>query len=179
MKRKSLYPAISAEFGGNGKLRLLLIALLCAGLVFGCAQIRKVTYPRDFVYLEHKERRNKMALLLFYLGQLDETMLKHSIADSDPQQDILALLNKIDDLTLELGAGVSIRPRDIDDQFADLNSDELAVYPRTNHLVIDDHIDEFKIDVQRALDEASASPPNYFRAGRLFGSCTGCHKFRD
>ena len=156
-------------------LRLLLLALLCAGLVFGCAQIRKVTYPRDFVYLEHKERKNKMALLLFYLDQLNETMLEHSIADSDPQQDILALLNKIDGLTLELGAGVSVSPRDIDD----LNSDELAKSPRTNHLVIDDHIDEFQIEVLRAIDEASASPPNYFRAGRLFGSCTGCHKFRD
>ena len=156
MKFNSLNPSIFSNRCGNRRLRLALIALLCASVVFGCAQIRKVTYPRNFVYLEHKQLRNKMALLSFYLRRLNETMLEHSIAGSDPQQDILVLLNKIDGLTVELGGTVT-----------------------TNHLVIDDHIDEFKIDVKRAIHEASANPPNYYMAGRLTGSCTGCHKFRD
>lgn len=142
--------------GGRNKLRLILIALLCAGVVFGCAQIRKATYPRDFVYLERKQLRSKMALLSFYLRQVDETMLDHSIAGSDPQQDILGLLNKIEALTAELGAGVE-----------------------TNHLVIDDHIDEFKIDLNTAINNASASPPDYFALGKLTGSCIGCHKYRN
>jgi len=137
-------------------LRLLLIALLCAAVVFGCAQIRKVTYPKDFVYLERKELRSKMALLNFYIRQLDAVPPYYSIDSADEQQRILNLLNNIKDLTAELGGG-----------------------RMTNHLVIDDHIDEFKSDVDIAIRGASTNPPNYFALGRLVGSCTGCHKYRD
>ncbi|UCH40501.1 MAG: hypothetical protein JSU67_02010 [Gammaproteobacteria bacterium] len=156
MKRKSLDPTISPISGGNNKLRWMLIALLCAGIVFGCAQIRKVTYPNDFVYLERKELRSKMALLSFYMRHLDETLLEDPTVSSDQQQRILELLYKVQDLTYELGGGVT-----------------------TNHLVIDDHIDQFKLDVSNAIRNARAEPPNYFALGRLTGSCTGCHQFRD
>ena len=156
MNHKSLNRTISPNRGGNNNLRLLLIALLCTALVFGCAQIRKVTYPKDIVYLERKELRSKMALLDFYLRQLDQVSPYYSIDSVDEQQRILNLLNKINDLTAEFGGGVM-----------------------TNHLVIDDHIDQFKSDVGSAIRGASANPPNYFALGRLVGSCTGCHKFRD
>ena len=134
----------------------MLVAILCAVVVFGCAQIREVTYPRDFVYLEKKERRSKMALLGFYVRQLEEILADGSIGDSDRQQSILSLLNKIDDLTLELGAGAT-----------------------TNHLVIDDHIEDFKSDVHAAIYDVRANPPNYYAVGKLIGSCVGCHKYRD
>jgi hypothetical protein len=132
MKHKSLNPTISPNPGGNKNLRLVLIALLCVAVVFGCAQIRKVTYPNDYVYLEQKQLRSKM------------------------QQRILYLLNKVNDLTAELGGGVT-----------------------TNHLALDDHIDQFKIDVNIAIRDARANPPNYFALGRLAGNCTGCHKYRE
>ncbi len=137
-------------------MRLLLIALLCAGVVFGCAQIRKVTYPNDYVYLERKELRSKMALLSFYLRQLNEIQLDESIDSYDKQQSILELLNKIKGLTTEFGGGVT-----------------------TNHLVIDEHIDEFKGDLSLAIRNARANPPNYFALGRLTGNCVGCHKYRE
>ncbi|MDC1287996.1 hypothetical protein N8198_08925 [Gammaproteobacteria bacterium] len=156
MKHKSLNPTISPNPGDSHKLRLVLIALLCVTVVFGCAQIRKVTYPKDYVYLEKKELRSKMALLSFYMRQLDEVQMDSSIVSGDQQQRILDQLNKINDLTAELGGGVT-----------------------TNHLVIDEHIDQFKIDVNNAIRDARANPPNYFALGRLTGSCTGCHKYRD
>jgi hypothetical protein len=156
MKHKSLNPTISPKRGGSNNLRLALIALLCVTVVFGCAQIRKVTYPNDYVYLEQKQLRSKMALLSFYMRQIDEVLLDHSIVSGDQQQRILYLLNKIYDLTAELGGGVT-----------------------TNHLVIDDHIDQFKIDVNTAIRDARANPPNYFALGKLAGSCAGCHKYRD
>ena len=137
-------------------MRLVLIALLCVTVVFGCAQIRKVTYPDDYVYLEQKQLRSKMALLSFYMRQIDEVLLDYSIISGDQQQRILYLLNKINDLTAELGGGVT-----------------------TNHLVIDEHIDQFKIDVNIAIRDARANPPNYFALGRLAGNCTGCHKYRE
>jgi len=156
MKHKRLIPTISPNPRGNIKLRLVLIALLCAGVVFGCAQIRKVTYPGDYVYLDRKQLRSKMALLSFYMRQLDEVMLDDSIVGGDQQQRILGLLNKMNDLTAELGGGIA-----------------------TNHLVIDDHIDQFKVDVNDAIRNARADPPNYFALGRLSGSCAACHQYRD
>ena len=156
MKHKSLIPTISPNPGGNSNLRLVLIALLCVAVVFGCAQIRKVTYPNDYVYLERKQVRSKMALLSFYMRQLDEVLLDYSIVGGDQQQRILYLLNKVNDLTAEFGGGVT-----------------------TNHLAIDDHIEEFKIDVNTAIRGARGNPPNYFALGRLAGSCTSCHKYRN
>ena len=156
MKHQNPKPTISSNSGGNNHLRLAFVALLCVAVVFGCAQIRKVTYPKDYVYLERKQLRSKMALLSFYMRQLDEVLLDYSIVSSDQQQRIIVLLNNIKGLTAELGGGVT-----------------------TNHLVIDDHIDQFKTDVDNAIRNASANPPNYYALGRLAGSCSGCHKFRD
>ncbi len=156
MKRKSPSPTIPTNPAGNNALRLLLIALLCATVVFGCAQIRKVTYPRDYVYLERNQLRGKMALLALYLRQLDEILVVESTAGGDQQQRILEILNKIEASTGEFGSGVT-----------------------TNHLVIDEHVDDFKSDVSAAIRNARADPPNYFAAGRLVGSCIGCHKHRE
>ena len=156
MKHKSLNPTIPPNPDGNKNLRLVLIALLCVAVVFGCAQIRKVTYPNDYVYLEQKQLRSKMALLSFYMRQLDEALLDYSTTGGDQQQRILDILKKINGLTAEFGGGVT-----------------------TNHLVIDDHIDQFKIDVNIAIRNARADPPNYFAVGRLAGSCDGCHRYRD
>lgn len=97
-----------------------------------------------------------MALLGLYVRQLDEVLLDSSAVSSIQQQRILDLLGKINDLTAELGSGVT-----------------------TNHLVIDDHIDQFKFDVNAAIRNARADPPNYFALGRLTGSCVGCHKYRN
>ena len=156
MKYKCLNPTNFPNPGGNNRLRLVLVALLCAGVVFGCAQIRKATYPNDYVYLERNQLRSKMVLLSFYLRQLDEIQLEDSDVRGDQQQRILDLLNKIKGLTAEFGGGVT-----------------------TNHLVIDEHIDDFKIDVSNAIRDARANPPNYYALGRLTGSCVGCHKYRN
>lgn len=149
-------PTVSIKSVGARKLRLALVGLLCASVVFGCAQIRKATYPSDYVYLERKQLRSKMALLSFYMLQLDQILLDDSSVSSDQQQRILNLLNNIQGTTAELGGGVT-----------------------TNHRVIDDHIDQFKMDVGNAYRNASADPPNYYALGRLSGSCVGCHKYRE
>ena len=137
-------------------LQLILLALLGAGLFLGCAQIRKTTYPSDFVYLEQKQVKTQMALLSLYLRQLDQILMDDLTVSSEQQQQIIAVLSKIEASTTTLGAG-SVR---------------------TNHLVIDAHIDQFRDDVYSAINNASADPPNYFALGRLSGSCVGCHKFR-
>lgn len=141
--------------GGDNRLRYGLFALLCTALVVGCAELRKATYPDDFVYLDRQQLKSKMALLSFYMRDLDEILMDDSTINSEQQQRILQTLNKMQAVTADLGGGVT-----------------------TNHLVIDEHIDDFKSDVNRAIFNARANPPNYFALGRLSGSCSGCHKYR-
>lgn len=97
-----------------------------------------------------------MALMSFYMREIDEILLDDSAISSEQQRQIIGIVSKIEANADSLGAnGV-----------------------RTNHLVIDDHIDEFKADLTIALRDASASPPNYFALGRLSGSCLACHQHR-
>jgi len=162
MKKQQLKTTTDSNLGqrriqGTKQVRWLVISLLSAGLLIGCAQIRKATYPSDFVYLEQNQIRSEMALLSLYMRQIDEILLDDSTVSSEQQGQIIKILSKVDNSVDSLGAGNI----------------------RTNHLVLDDHIDQFKSDVTVALRDASSDPPNYFALGRLSGSCVACHKFRN
>ena len=134
----------------------LAITLLGAALVGGCAHIRKATYPDDFIYLERKEIRNEMVLLSLYLREIDDILRDDATVSSEQQARIVSVLAKIDASADKLGAG----------------------NVRTNHLLIDDNIDQFKAELNLAMGDARSDPPNYFALGRLSGSCLGCHKYR-
>ena len=141
-----------------GKIaRLGIVSCITAGLIMGCAAIRKVTYPDDFVYLEQKQVTGKMLLLSSYMRQIDEILLDDSTVSSAQQERIIQILSSIDKTVDSLGAGNI----------------------RTNHLLIDEHVDEFKTEVTVALRDARSDPPNYFGLGRLSGGCVACHKYRD
>lgn len=139
------------------QVRWLVISLVGASLLIGCAQIRKATYPPDFVYLEQNQIRSEMALLSLYMRQIDEILLDDSTVSSEQQEQIIKILSKVDSSVDSLGAGNI----------------------RTSHLVLDDHIDQFKSDVTVALRDARSDPPNYFALGRLSGGCVACHKHRN
>lgn len=134
-----------------------VIACVTAGLLSGCAQIRKATYPDDFVYLEQKQVTNKMVLMSTYMRRIDEILAEDSTVSSAQQEQIIKILSSIDATVNSLGAGNI----------------------RTNHLLIDEHIDDFKAEVSVALRDARSDPPNYFALGRLSGGCVACHKYRD
>lgn len=142
---------------GKRKIQLLIIALLGTGLVFGCEQIRKVTYPDDYVYLEKKQVSSKMALLNYYMIKIDEILLENYTINSDQQ-------GRIESILISMGDTV--------------DSLETSGDARTSHLVIDDHIGEFRSDLNLALANVRADPPNYFALGKLRGSCAGCHQYR-
>ena len=140
----------------NRFVKHLVIALLSTMLVYGCAQIRKVTYPPEFIYLEQKDINNKMVLMSIYIRQMNQILSRKDNTNSEDQTRIVKLLSAINSTTDSMGAGS----------------------PDTNHLVIDGHIDQFKSDVIAAISAAKANPPNYFAAGQLSGSCVACHQFR-
>ena len=98
-----------------------------------------------------------MLLMSFYMRQIDEILLEDSTVSSAQQERIIKILNSIDETVDSLGAG----------------------NVRTNHLLIDDHVDEFKTEVTVALRDARSDPPNYFALGRLSGGCVACHKYRE
>lgn len=53
----------------------------------------------------------------------------------------------------------------------ELSADEA----RTVHPVLWKNIDEFRTDVVNARKQAEATPPNFFLAGTVAGSCAYCH----
>ena len=137
-------------------MKKLLAIILLTILVSGCAQNRKVTYPGDFVYLEREQITSEMAQLSNYMSQIDEILADDSTISSEQQARIANILSLIDASADSLGAG----------------------NVETNHLIIDDHIDQFKTDVNVALRNARADPPNYSPLGKLAGSCAACHQYR-
>jgi hypothetical protein len=141
---------------GRGRVQLLVMALIGAAVLSGCSQVRKATYPGDFVYLEEKQVTNEMIMLSIYMRQINRILLEQSTISSDQQAKLVQLLSSIEVSVEKLGAG-SVE---------------------TNHLLIDDRIDKFKSDVNIALRDTSADPPNYYSLGRLYGSCVACHQYR-
>jgi hypothetical protein len=157
MKQYPMKKAAVANLPGRKQLQLFVITLFCTGLLFSCAQIRKVTYPDDYVYLEQKQITSKMALLSFYMRKIDEILLEDSTISSEQQVRIEDILVSMSETVDSLGTG----------------------NVQTSHLVIDDHIEQFQADVNRALYNVRADPPNYFALGQLSGSCAACHQYRE
>ncbi|MGH1358664.1 MAG: hypothetical protein ACRBC3_07860 [Burkholderiaceae bacterium] len=132
--------------------RWLMISALLA--VAACADIRKLTYPPEYVYIEKTELQSSMHQMAAAMSRLDSLVATESTGDST-QKDVLAQLNVIDQVAWKLSGGKS-----------------------TNHLLLDGHMKQFSADVAKARLLASSSPPNYYYAGRLSGNCSGCHRFR-
>jgi hypothetical protein len=143
---------------GIRQIQLFAIVLLGSGLLFSCAQIRKATYPDDYVYLEQKQVTSKMALLSFYLRKIDEILLEDSTINSEQQERIADILVSMSDI---------------------IDTLDQAGEAQTSHLVIDDHLDQFRSDLNLALYNVRADPPNYFALGKLSGSCAACHQYRN
>jgi hypothetical protein len=157
MKQYHLKKAAFANLPGKKQLQLFVITLICTGLLFSCAQIRKVTYPEDYVYLDQKTITSEMVLLSFYMRKIDEILLEDTTISSDQQA-------RIEDILVSMSASL----------------DSLGTgNVQTSHLVIDEHIDQFQADVNRALYNVRADPPNYFALGQLSGSCAACHQYRE
>ncbi len=135
------------------KSRLLLIISVSLVLT-SCAEIRKLTYPPEFTYIEKGKLQGTMDRMAAAMGQLD-TLVAADPAGDSTQNEILAQLDIIDAAAWELSGGKI-----------------------TNHLLLDEHMEQFSSDVAKARLMAKTSPPNYYYAGRLSGSCSGCHRFR-
>jgi hypothetical protein len=140
----------------NTKVSIFLI-IITFSLIVGCAQIRKVTYPSDFVYLDHNLVQTAMLRISLAMRMVDETLMRGEPLNESDQQRVKKALSTIDKVTDRLATGNLV----------------------TNHLVIDEHIDDFKREVRNAIRTANSNPPNFYAATRLSANCVGCHRYRN
>lgn len=143
----------------SGCLAVLLLALSA-----GCAQIRLVTYPASFTWLEGDDVRSSMHVMASSLGLINRLVESEDIP-GDNREQILGELDTLEATAQSLSAGGPA-------------PDDGASAHTTNHLLIDEHMDDFMESVLLAQIQAQADPPNYYRIGQLTGSCSACHRFR-
>jgi hypothetical protein len=133
-----------------------LITLLTLILLAGCAQLRELTYPQDFVYLEKEEVESLMQNMERGLRRLNLLVAEASQDDTELQKNIVAELDSIEHIALRLSGG----------------------HKQTNQIVIGDHIEQFIADVSMAKTYAKISPPNYTKAKKIKNGCRACHQYR-
>lgn len=135
---------------------LTINLLLGLSIIAGCAAVRKVTYPPDFLYLERGQVTGSMGRFSADLWRIDAILADSETVLPYQREEIIDLLKDIEKAADELGAGPQV----------------------TSHLLIDENIDKFRSDVHRAREAVEHETPNYFLVGRLSGACTACHFLR-
>lgn len=91
---------------------------------------------------------------------------KDSTARKRIQNDVINELQRLESIASGTVAGTS----------ANINQE--SDMPVTNHLLIDEHMDEFISQISKARFRAQADPPGYFEVGQLVGECNACHRNR-
>jgi hypothetical protein len=134
----------------------------------GCAKIRLLTYPPEFTYLDSNTTKGVMHEMAFSLAALDN-LVQQAAKDSNSaryQPLILSQLQNIESLATSISSGSAEKGLEAD------------AGRMTNHLLIDEHIDDFIAQIMRAERLTEAEPPNYYGAGQLTGNCNACHRLR-
>lgn len=133
-----------------------VVLLLVALSIIGCAQIRELTYPEGFTYLEKKEVESLMQRMGESMGILNQLVAEAAPSDTSQQQKIIDELNRLE--------GFAIR----------LSGD----HTQTNQFVISDHIEGFISDIGTAKMFAGLDPPKYYKVADVTNACANCHHFR-
>jgi hypothetical protein len=130
---------------------LLVLALLACR--DSGERLREHTYPPSFDYIEQSRLQSSMWTLAFEVRSLDRT-LRHPAGDSAEQQrQVAEILMRIDG-----AAGGIATPGRV-----------------TQHPLLNRNLPRFREQVRRAREDAARTPPNYFFATAIVGSCTACH----
>jgi hypothetical protein len=134
---------------------ITLLAIMVVASIVGCAQIRKLTYPENFTYLEKKEVEDLMQRMGQSIGKLDQLVAEAPPADTSQQQKVIAELSRLEGIATRLSGG----------------------HTQTNQLVINDHIEQFISDIGTAKMFANLNPPKYYKVANVTSACTECHSF--
>ena len=134
----------------------LLAAMLIATGMSGCAEVRKLTYSKDFTYVENKEVRSLMRKMSKGVERLGQVVEQPTSPDSTKQQKIISEINELETITAKLSAG----------------------HTQTNQLFISDHIEQFITDIGTAKMLAKTNPPDFSKVEEIVNNCQQCHKLR-
>ena len=115
--------------------------------------MRVRSYPPDIVYLDDQQIESTMLRLSADIWTINDIFDNNEHISGFNRERIIDLLKEMEKEAVTLGAGTQ----------------------KTNHLLIDNNIDQFRYDVQAARAAVEAEPPNDYLAGRLSGSCLACH----
>jgi len=137
---------------------LFTAAILTATLLSttGCEQVRKVTYPQDFQYMEDREVKQLMQKMGENMGKLAQLVDDESLPEKEKQEKVIDVLNKLDGYATKLSGG----------------------HKQTNQFVIAEHIHGFSGDLVNAKMLASLDPPRYDKTRNIVNSCSKCHEYR-
>ena len=115
----------------------IMLFFFTALLLSGCAQIRLMTYPPEFTYLDTASVKSTMHEIARSVTQLDELARKseQSQMPAHYQDKILSRLQNLESLAVAISPGSTA-----------VETGGLA----TNHLLIDEHIDDFIGQIMRA-----------------------------
>lgn len=132
---------------------LLLLVLALIACHDPGARLREHTYPPSFEYIEQSRLQSSMWALAFEVRRLDRTLRRPAGDSAEQQRQVAEILMRMDGAV-----------------------DALATPGRvTQHPLLNRNLPRFREQVQRARADAARTPPNYFSATTLVGSCTGCH----
>jgi len=110
-----------------------------------------MTYPPDFHYVTRSEVRAIMTEMADSVITIDDSLRDE--ADADQQKTVIKALERMQKAMAKLS----------------------GVGPPTNHPMFAERLGKLQTDVGAALTGAGQTPPNYFFAGSLVGSCLYCH----
>ena len=136
--------------------RPVLLALALS--VFGCAEgarmVRETTEPPGFTQIATEDVRTSMHVMAAFAQSLDAALRADATDEAARQQQVLGALDGM------FAAASDLRP-----------SGETS-----NHPMLDKRLPMFLRDVQLARGAAASTPPSYFLAGSVAGSCAACHR---
>jgi hypothetical protein len=132
------------------------VLLFVAALMVACESgrhVREYTYPPSFEYIDESRLDSAMWMLAREVGRLEQTLRRPAGDPAAQQREVAEILLRMD----EAAAGISTPGR------------------VTQHPLLNRHLPRFREQLQRARADAGRTPPNYFTAATLAGSCSACH----
>ena len=142
--------------------KIAVTAVISTFVLVGCSSqfnssLRKVTYPPDFKYTEQADLSSDMNRLAHQMALLDIALDKpsaqgNSVPDAQREQ-VLTALKNIGKIASSLKGG-------------DMGA---------NHPFMEDYMQDFVSQIDKARTAASLPEPRYYLAGKVSGGCTNCH----
>lgn len=117
-------------------------------------EVRRHTYPPESRYIRRADIRRSMEVLVAHAHALDELLVR-----SNDQDDGARAATIVEHLRAMRSAAAAIDPGTA----------------RTNHRLLDENLAKFIGDLELAERAAEATPPSYFLAASISGSCVHCH----